>query len=694
MPSTPAPAFALRDLRVTFGQGDSQVTAVDGVSYEVRPGETLGIVGESGSGKSVTVMGALGLLGSADAAVSGAVELGGRDILELPAKERRRLLGDDVAVVFQDPKSALNPVLRVGDQIAETIRLHHPEFTRKEVDARVIELLGLVGVPHAEVRVRQYPHEFSGGMCQRVVIALAIANNPRVLIADEPTTAVDVSVQAQLLEVLRTAARETGAATILISHDMGVIAEMADRVCVMYGGRVVETGPVAEIFAAPTHPYTQGLLASIPRLDDAIGRLHPIPGAPPDPRQIGKGCAFAPRCALRAGRAICVDERPELEPSSGGCLAACHFTAELTQEEAERPVAVIERLPKAPDAPEAVEQQPEPLLRVRGLEKRFPIRSGAFGQHRRELRAVDGVDFDILPGETLGLVGESGCGKSTTAKLLMRLERPTAGSIDFEGEEIGSLRGSELRLARRRMAMVFQDPKASLDPRLTVADNIAEPLRIAGWSRDRRRARVAELLEQVGLASHHTHRMPDEMSGGQRQRVAIARALALKPRLLIMDEPVSALDVSVQAQVLNLLADLKAELGLSYLFVSHDLSVVRHVSDRVAVMYLGKIVETAPSDEIFLAPRHPYTRALLDAVPAPTVQEKVTRIPLQGDPPSPIDPPSGCRFRTRCPIATEHCAEVEPQLEARGADSGDLVACHFPLESTGPVPLTLTRRGS
>ncbi len=686
-----APAFAVRDLRVRFGSGEDKLTVVDGVTYEVMPGETLGIVGESGSGKSVTVMSALGLLGNASAEITGSVELGGRELLSLPASERRALLGLEIAMVFQDPISSLDPVQRVGYQIAESLRTHQPKMTRKQIDERVIELLTMVGVPSPEVRAKQYPHEFSGGMCQRVVIAMAIANNPKVLIADEPTTAVDVSVQAQLLEVLRKAARETGAATVLISHDMGVIAEMADRVSVMYGGRVVESGPVADIFNHATHPYTRGLLASIPRLDAWISRLQPIPGAPPDPSQIGTGCAFAPRCQLRKGRMLCVEEQPEFVATANGCFAACHFAAELTDEEESRPVEVIERLPPAVIVePASAGTRPAPLLRVEGLQKRFRLRSGAFGQRHSDLRAVDGVDFEIMPGETLGLVGESGCGKSTTAKLLMRLEQPTAGSIEFEGAEIGGLRGAELRHARQRMGMVFQDPKASLNPRLTVAENIAEPLRIAGESRADRRSRAQSLLDQVGLAARHGERMPDELSGGQRQRVAIARALALSPRLLIMDEPVSALDVSVQAQVLNLLTDLKAELGLSYLFVSHDLSVVRHVSDRVAVMYLGKIVETASSTELFQAPRHPYTRALLEAVPEPTVSGGVLRSPLHGDPPSPVNPPSGCRFRTRCPIATEQCATKVPLLEPHGRMSGALVACHTPIDE----PVTASTAGS
>jgi peptide/nickel transport system ATP-binding protein len=687
------PALAIDDLRVQFGSGDAKVTAVQGVSYEVYPGETLGVVGESGSGKSVTVMAALGLLGdTVPSTISGRALLGGEDLLTMTSRRRREVLGHDIAMVFQDPISALNPVQRIGDQIAEVVRIHDRSVSKQAAQQRAVELLEMVGVPHPAVRARQYPHEFSGGMCQRAVIALAIANRPKVLIADEPTTAVDVSVQAQLLEVLRTAAQETGAATVLISHDMGVIAEMADRVCVMYGGRVMESGPVERVFDRPSHPYTAGLLACIPRLGDPIARLSPIPGQPPTPRELGKGCAFAPRCLHRQGREECVTTQPQLVLLEGGqrdaVQAACHFVDEPVR----IPAPVLAVAPRTEPEPET---PAEPLLQVRDLVKEYPIRSGLLGRKTGGVRAVQGVSFEIRPGETLGLVGESGCGKSTTSRMLMRLDEPTSGSILFDGDEVTTASSGRLRDLRRRMAMVFQDPKASLNPQLSVGGNVAEPLRVAGWSHSSRRDRVLEVFDQVGLARHHLNRKPTELSGGQRQRVAIARALALSPKLLIMDEPVSALDVSVQAQVLNLLADLKAELNLAYLFVSHDLSVVRHVSDRVAVMYLGRIVEVADRDDIFERPRHPYTRALLRSVPSPdiAIARSSRRVPLQGDPPSPVNPPSGCAFRTRCPLAVESCAVDVPLLSHRGAESA-LVACHVVDEGRAPSDESELRLGA
>jgi peptide/nickel transport system ATP-binding protein len=674
--------FAVRDLRVTFGSEDDSAVAVAGVDYELHRGQTLGVVGESGSGKSVTVLAALGLLpGNANATVTGQALLDGQDLLTMGDQRRRAVLGADIAMIFQDPISSLNPVQRIGDQLTEMIRLHTPGLRRAAAWARAIELLDLVGVPRPDVRARQFPHEFSGGMCQRAMIALAIANRPKVLIADEPTTAVDVSVQAQILEVIRVAAAETGAATVLISHDMGVIAEMADRICVMYGGRVVESGLAADVLREPRHPYTRGLLACIPRLDGDLTRLTPIPGQPPTPQEIGAGCAFAPRCAVRAGRGVCVETVPILQGSTGsGRRAACHFIDEVDRGPVDastggRPLLPVVAVRTAP-APTSLSPEP-PLLEVKGLVKDFRIAGP--GGSRSVLRAVQGVDLTIHRGQTLGLVGESGCGKSTTARLLMRLETPTAGTIRFDGEDLGRASGRRLQELRRQIAMVFQDPKDSLNPRLSVGENAAEPLRIAGWTRVDRDRRVRELFDQVGLRGAHLHRRPGELSGGQRQRVAIARALALRPKLLVMDEPVSALDVSVQAQVLNLLDDLKRELGLAYLFVSHDLSVVRHVSDRVAVMYLGRIVETASADRIFAAPRHPYTKALRASVPSPEIPAdggRTRRAPLQGDPPSPIDPPRGCGFRSRCPIATSECAEVEPLLRATGDDAADLTACH------------------
>jgi peptide/nickel transport system ATP-binding protein len=691
------PVLSLRDLVVEFRTPAGPVRAVDGVSFDVFAGETLGVVGETGSGKSVTVLAALGLLpGHRLHHLGGEVRYAGRDLLSLPVRDLRQIRGRDIAMVFQDPGAALNPVQRIGDQIAETILLHE-DVSARAARQRAVALLDLVGVPQPDLRARQYPHQFSGGMSQRAVIAMAIANKPKVLIADEPTTAVDVSVQAQLLQVLRIAQEETGAATVLISHDLGVIAETAQRICVMYGGRVVETGPVDQVFRAASHPYTAGLLACTPRLDSGTGALVPIPGQPPDASRLPPGCAFAPRCPLHRGRDLCTTVRPELSDVDGEARrSACHFATETATLRASDSAADSDSAAAATPRPDPVASDPPaPLLEVRRLVRHFPIRRGLFGD-AGTVHAVDDISFRIEVGETLGLVGESGCGKSTTSRLLLRLDEPTAGEILVKGADLGGADRRALRQIRRQVQMVFQDPYASLNPRLAVGDNVTEPLRVAGgFSKAQRRARAAELFDQVGLLRGHLSRLPKELSGGQRQRVAIARALALRPELLLLDEPVSALDVSVQAQVLNLLMELKQAYGLAYLFVSHDLSVVRYMSDRVAVMYLGKIVETGPAARIFGNPRHPYTVALLASVPqpAPPTPGSARRAPLAGEVPSPANPPSGCRFRTRCPLAEEICAREEPALTARGADHETAVACHFAGEPGVSAAVLLDRDG-
>ncbi|MBS2551324.1 ABC transporter ATP-binding protein [Catenulispora sp. NL8] len=705
------------DLHVSFpGEKGRPLAAVRGLSYQVRRGETLAIVGESGSGKSVSSMAAIGLLPT-NAKVTGSVRFRGRELLGLNDKEMSRIRGAGIAMVFQDPLSALTPVYRVGEAIAAAIRVHR-EVTSDAAMRRAVELLELVGIPDPARRALAFPHEFSGGMRQRVMIAMAIANDPDVIIADEPTTALDVTVQAQILEVLATAKQATGAAIVLITHDLGVVAGFADRAAVMYAGRPVETAAVEELFAAPKMPYTAGLLSSLPRLDAGRGvRLRSIPGAPPSLAELGAGCPFAPRCAFAVD--LCRTTEPELLEIGQGRAAACHRTGEgldlmagpsgdsglADQDSDTAPEAAsdAEGAPTEPEAPAKPEAaavaEPivgaEPVLTVRDLIKHHPLTKGSIIRRRiGTVRAVDGVSLDIAAGTTLALVGESGSGKTTTVMEILRLRTPQGGSISVLGQDLEALnqgRGVRRRAqpVRAGIAAVFQDPLASLDPRLPVGDLLAEPLRTHGHGKTA--GRVRELLEMVGLEASHANRFPREFSGGQRQRVAIARALALEPRLVVLDEPVSALDVSVRAGILNLLADLQRELGLAYLFVSHDLAVVRHVADRVAVLNLGRIVEYGDADSVFEDPRHPYTRALLSAVPVPdpVVERQRERIVLPGDPPSPVvldgdaEALRGCRFRSRCPLyaalekpeARELCESTDPALTPVG-DADRSAACH------------------
>ncbi len=693
------PVLEVRDLEVSFPSEDGRVRAVRGLSYRVGPGEVLGIVGESGSGKSVSSLAVMGLL-PPQARVSGSIRYRGRELLGLSDRELSRTRGRQIAMVFQDPLSALTPVYTVGDQIAEALLVHAGRgLSRPAARARSVELLDLVGIPNAAAAVRSFPHEFSGGMRQRVVIAMAIANDPDLIIADEPTTALDVTVQAQVLEVLKTAQALTGAGIVLITHDLGVVAGMADRVLVMYAGRAVESGGVDEIFARPRMPYTLGLLGSIPRLDAAAGRpLVPIEGQPPSLVDLPPGCPFAPRCPLAVP--ACRDGEPELTPVGGDDnagnhrgkhRAACIRSIELARTGVD-PVAIYGAAPPPPSPVAAVPRERRVVaLRVNGLVKEFPMTKGAVLRRRvGTVHAVDGVSFDVREGETLGLVGESGCGKSTTVLEILGLERPMAGTVEVLGTDVATLARADRTRIRRDLQVVFQDPMASLDPRLPIRDVLAEPMQIQGWSRDRIDARVPELMRLVGMAPAQAGRYPAEFSGGQRQRICIARALALDPKLLVLDEPVSALDVSIQAGVINLLERLKAELGLAYLFVAHDLSVVRHIADRVAVMYLGKIVEIGAVEQVFGAPQHPYTQALMSAIPVPdpAVERARQRILLRGDLPSPADPPSGCRFRTRCqrfaaldPEHRERCVDQEPPREPAGGGPNRAVdhevACHY-----------------
>lgn len=600
------------DLTVTFPTDADPVAAVRGVNFHVDAGEVVALVGESGAGKSASAMSVVGLLPEF-AEVSGSVRLRGEELLGRSDAQMSKIRGNTIGTVFQDPMSALTPVYTVGDQIAEALQVHNRELGRRAARARAVELLELVGIAQPERRARAFPHELSGGERQRVVIAIAIANDPDLLICDEPTTALDVTVQAQILDVLKTARDVTGAGVLIITHDLGVVAEFADRALVMYAGRAVEDATVGELYRDARMPYTVGLLGSVPRLDAAQGtRLVPIPGSPPSLTVTPQGCPFAPRCPLAIDE--CRAAEPELVPVSGTAnhRAACIRTDEVHG----RSAADIYQVPTA--RAEAPAADAPVVLRVHDLAKTYKLTKGVvFRRQVGEVRAVDNVSFELRQGRTLGIVGESGSGKSTTLHQILNLAAPQAGSIEVLGTDVAALDRHTRRAVRTDLQVVFQDPVASLDPRLPVFDVLAEPLSANGFDKKRTDERVAELLEVVGLRRADASRYPAEFSGGQKQRIGIARALALQPKILALDEPVSALDVSIQAGIINLLLDLQDEFGLSYLFVSHDLSVVKHLAHDVAVMYKGAIVEQGSGDEVFANPAHEYTQRLLSAVPQP-----------------------------------------------------------------------------
>jgi len=764
-----APVLDIQDLSTHIKLTSSVVQAVGNVDLQVDAGETLGIVGESGCGKSMTGLSVMGLLPPGGSIVGGSIKLDGRELVGLKDEDLRRVRGNEIAMIFQDPLTSLDPTKTVGYQVSEPVRLHRNASKAEALD-RAVEVLGLVGLPRPKERLKDYPHQLSGGLRQRVMIAMALACEPKLLIADEPTTALDVTIQAQILALLKDLKDRLGMAMLLITHDMGVIAGHADRVNVMYAGRVVETAEAATLFDEMHHPYTQALLASIPHLNqDARKALHAIPGLPPDLAHLPQGCRFAPRCSRVTDK--CRAEEPSLAgktfdhrfscwhpvdgplalaligeggpdaastglaakaaepgfvadaalpdaPLAGAPLAGTEAseaaesgsavsessersevstspeTAASEPPESGRPVVIAAGLAQTADGRlEVTAREVEvaatngdgtvPLLELRNLVKEFPITSGAILRRKvAAVHAVSDVSFAVPAGTTFGLVGESGCGKTTIGKLIVALEKPNSGAITLNGEDVSKLRGGDLRRKRRDLQLMFQDPQSSLDPRMRVGAIIAEPLAVQHLGSKRaQRDRVFELLGEVGLPRNAVERYPHEFSGGQRQRIGLARALTVNPRLIVADEPVSALDVSIRAQVLNLMKRLQASHGLTYVVISHDLAVVKYMANRIGVMYLGKLVEMGSGQDIYERAAHPYTAGLVATIPVadPTLERAKKGAAIKGELPSPVNPPSGCRFRTRCPFAQERCAAEEPQLRSFGP--GHLAACHFPLQT-------------
>jgi peptide/nickel transport system ATP-binding protein len=706
-----APLLELNDLHTEIRLRRSTVHALDGVNLTVDPGECLGIVGESGCGKTMTALSVMRLLPNGGHITGGTITLDGRDITALSDDAMREVRGNVVGMVFQDPMTSLNPTMTIGDQIAESVRLHRGADKRAALQ-RAVEVLGLVGMPKPAERISNFPHQLSGGMRQRVMIAMALACEPKLLIADEPTTALDVTIQKQILELIDDLRQRLDMAVILVTHDLGVIAGRADRVAVMYAGRVVETTDTATLFANPRHPYTEALFEALPDKagpGSASKRLYNIPGQPPDLTNPPKGCKFAARC--RYAQVSCRETEPELTGDVPLHQYRCFFPVGEASLDAAAPDAPTVAAAEAEAGAEAASDGAIPvvatavapevataasgavagangaLLKVEHLVKNFTVTAGAIMQRKvGEVSAVADVSFSVPAGRTFGMVGESGCGKTTIGRLIVGLENPNSGSIVLDGEDLAKLSARERRRRSGKVQLMFQDSYASMDPRMRVGTILREPLVIQnqGSKQDQER-RILSILDEVGLPRAALERYPHEFSGGQRQRLGLARALILRPSMIVADEPVSALDVSIQAQILNLMLDLQRENGLTYLFISHDLSVVRYVADTIGVMYLGKLVEVGPADDVYFRPIHPYAKGLIDTVPVadPLAERAKEHQGVTGELPSAVAPPSGCRFRTRCPFAQDICAEQEPPLRPFTAQ-GHMAACHFPLRPPEP----------
>ena len=669
-----APLLQVAGLTTLIHGGVAPARAVDGVSFDIAAGETFALVGESGCGKSMTALSIMRLLPEAGAIAGGAVRLDGENLLALPEARMRDVRGRRVAMIFQEPGLSLNPVMTVGAQIAEAVR-RHTGLAGADMDARVLELLEAVRMPDARRRMAEYPFQMSGGMKQRVMIAIALACDPALLIADEPTTALDVTVQAQVLELLRELQRSRGMAMLLITHDLGVVAQMAQQVAVMYAGEIIETAPVGVFFAGPAHPYSRKLFESLPERAGRGRPLAAIPGTVPPLTRAFAGCRFAERCDRVLPH--CASVAPPWAEIGAGHATRCHLytdSAECKVQSAELKERTAEPRKEVHSALCILQSA---LLRVEDLKVHFPIRKGLLQRVTGHVRAVDGVSFHVAPGRTLGLVGESGCGKTTVGKGLLRLVEPTGGQVTLDGADFLALGRGELRLRRRLAQIIFQDPYASLNPRVRIGDALEEGMLAlgVGGGPAEREARIDALLGEVGLAPDVKVRYPHEFSGGQRQRIAIARALSVEPQLIVCDEPTSALDVSVQAQILNLLKRLQRDKGLAYLFISHNMAVIEYMADAVAVMYLGRIVESGTVDDVLRSPKHPYTQALLSAVPVADPQAARPVIRLDGDLPSPVNPPSGCHFHPRCGAALPRCGTEFPGVHEFSASHA--THCHL-----------------
>jgi oligopeptide/dipeptide ABC transporter ATP-binding protein len=696
------PALKVDGLSTDIQLASAVVHAVGDVSLSIDPGETLGLVGESGCGKSMLGLSVMQLLPAGGRIVQGTIQLDGEDLVGLGDAKMRDLRGNEVAMIFQDSLTSLNPTMSVGDQIAEPLRRHRG-MSRSAAHTRATELLGIVGMPRPQDRLDDYPHQFSGGQRQRIMIAMALSCEPKVLLADEPTTALDVTIQAEILGLLDDLKERLGMAVLLVTHDMGVVAGRADRVNVMYAGRMVESAPTDQLFAHMHHPYTQALLGAIPLLTQARDQpLFSIPGLPPDLTAPPSGCRFAARCAHATEQ--CREAEPPLAGDADHLFACWHpvdgpldrskvavtaagttVTAEAavalaaeaaagTPEPAPLPIALL----AGETAPQASDQNGADALVVDEVVCEYPVRGGVLKRTIDTVKAVSGISFSVARGQTFGLVGESGCGKTTLGKVIIALERPDSGRTTVHGVDMTKLGRGELRTFRKNVQMMFQDPVTSLDPRLRIGAALREPMRAQGiGTRKQQDEVVRQLLAEVGLPPDATERFPHEFSGGQRQRLGLARALTLNPEVIVADEPVSALDVSIRSQVLNLMKRLQALHGLTYVVISHDLAVVKYLADRIGVMYMGKLVEVGSGEDIYRHPAHHYTAGLIDAIPEPDPSlKRRQRVALKGELPDPRNPPSGCRFRTRCPAAQSLCAEQEPLLEDIG--SAHEVACHFP----------------